>query len=210
MAALDAAHIAARAHLLASEAGSVSRIQTRQAGFIQNLAHVQTGQRNFRGWHKIKIFFVIFVKIIGELWQLSRTEHRIGPDHERQIFFGIALTNMKVEHVCDQRALKPRARSAQHIEARAGDLRAALKVNDAERGAKVPMRLGLKVELFWFADRSQDNILAIVFAIRRARIGNVWNGCGQRVELRFNFRDFFIERVDLDRRRVASLQSSTV
>ena len=48
---------------------------------------------------------------------------------------------MQLQHEVDERARQPRAGAHQHGEARAGDLRAALEVDDAERGTEVPVRL---------------------------------------------------------------------
>ena len=56
------------------------------------------------------------------------------------------LARVQVEHEVDQRAREPRAGAAQHREPRAGDLRAALEVDDAERRPEIPVRLRLEVE----------------------------------------------------------------
>ena len=48
---------------------------------------------------------MVFIKIIGELGQLSRPEHRLGLDHEGQVFFRVALADVQVEHVGNQGAL---------------------------------------------------------------------------------------------------------
>src|SRR5581483_710070 len=153
MAALDAAHIAARAHFFSAEAGRIREIEEGQAGLVEDFIHVQAGERDLRGGHKVVIFLVIFVKIISELWKLTRAIHGCGLDHERQILFGVTLANVKIEHEGDQSALQPRARSAQHIKTRAGEFCAALEVNDAKRGAEIPVRLWLKIEFLWLAHR---------------------------------------------------------
>ena len=54
---------------------------------------------------------------------------------------------MQVEHPGDQGALQARPGPAEHVKARAGDLDALLEVDDAQRRAQVPVRLGLEVEL---------------------------------------------------------------
>ena len=53
---------------------------------------------------------------------------------------------MQVEHELDQRPLQPRAGAEQHREARAGHAGGALEVEDAERDAEIPVRLGREVE----------------------------------------------------------------
>ena len=67
--------------------------------------------------------------------------------HGRRVDLGVAvLRGVQVEHPRDQRALQPRAPALEHVEARARDLHAALEVDDAERGAELPVRLRREVE----------------------------------------------------------------
>ena len=75
---------------------------------------------------------MILVQVVGKFGQLSRAVDRLGLDHERQVLLGIALTDVQVEHPGDQGTLQACTRATQHVEARTGDLRPALEVNDTE------------------------------------------------------------------------------
>ena len=57
------------------------------------------------------------------------------------------LARVQVEHEADERPLERGAGAEESGEARPGELRAALEVEDAELGAQVPVRLGLEVEV---------------------------------------------------------------
>src|SRR5688572_17103349 len=102
---------------------------------------------------------MVLIEIIGKLGQLSRAEYRLILHHKGKILFSVALSNVQVEHKGDQRALQPRARTTQHIEARTCDLGATLKVKDAQCGTQIPMRLWLKVKFRELANRAKHNIL---------------------------------------------------
>ena len=71
----------------------------------------------------------------------------VAVDDERRQHLGVAvLAGVQVEHEGDQRALESRAGAEGDGEARAGELGAALEVEDAQRRPEVPVRLGLEVE----------------------------------------------------------------
>ncbi len=109
--ALDAAHIAAGAHLLTTEARGVSRVAPGQAGLIQDLVHVQASEGNLSSRHKIEILFMVLVQVVGKFGELTGAEHRLGLDHERQVFLGVSLANVQVEHERDQGPLEAGARA---------------------------------------------------------------------------------------------------
>jgi hypothetical protein len=69
---------------------------------------MQAGQWDLSRGHEVKLFFMVFVEIIGKLWLLTRPENRCGFDHERQILLRIALADMKVKHEGDQGPLQAR------------------------------------------------------------------------------------------------------
>ncbi len=63
----------------------------------------------------------------------------------------------------------------QHREPRAGDLRAALEVEDAQLGPEVPVRLRLEVERGWIADAPHFAVVVGAPADRHARMRDVGN-----------------------------------
>ena len=102
---------------------------------------MQAGQRNLGGGHQVQVLLVVLVQVVGELGQLARAEDRLGLDHEGQVAFLVALAAVQVQHERDQGALQLRAGAVQHIESRAGDLGAALEVDDAKRRSQIPVWL---------------------------------------------------------------------
>ena len=87
---------------------------------------------------------------------------------------------MEIEHKGDQSTLQTSAGTTQHIEARAGDLRAAFKINNAEGRAKIPVGFRLEVKLLLFSHRPQDDIIVLVLSKRCVWIGDVRNtGCNR-------------------------------
>ena len=167
VAALDAAHIAPGAHLLAPEAGRVG-------GVVDAAGRLRPGSRPCAGRSAgTSAVGTIHRSSSWSLYRLSANlgscpaPNRVSPlTMKGSVFLGVALADVQVEHPGDQRALQARAGAAEHVEARAGHLDAALEVDDAQRRAQVPVRFGLEVELRDLADRAQDDILVLVLADR--------------------------------------------
>ena len=89
---------------------------------------------------------------------------------------------MRVGHKVDERTLQARALAAQHIEAALRQLHAALEVDDAQLGAKIPMRLRLEVELGRRAPTAHLGVLAFILADRRGlmrHVGHVHHELGK-------------------------------
>ena len=80
---------------------------------------------------------------------------------------------MEVEHEVDQRPLEPGTGAEVDGEAGAGDLGAALEVEDAEGRAEVPVGLGLEVEVARLADPPLDPVGGLVLALRHGVVGKI-------------------------------------
>ena len=197
VAAFDAAHVAASAHLLTAETGRVSGVVERERRLVQDLIHVQTGERHLGRRHHPQVVLNIVIQVIGELGQLPRAEERGRLDHERRIFFSVALAGVQVKHPGDQGALQARSRAAQHVEARAGDLDAALEVEDAERRSQVPVGFRLEIVFGQLPDRLDDDIFVLILAEGNARVGEVGDGRRHSLQLLFDLTHFLIECRDL-------------
>ena len=81
---------------------------------------------------------------------------------------------MDVQHPLDERALQLGRRAGQDVEAGACDPRATLKVDDAERGAKVPVRLRLEIVLANLAPLARDDVVLLGRAAGHGGVGQVW------------------------------------
>ena len=66
--------------------------------------------------------------------------------HERQVFFGVTLTDVKIKHPGDDGTLQPGAGSAQDIEAGSGKFGSLLKIQYAEFRTQIPVRFGRECE----------------------------------------------------------------
>ena len=153
---------------------------------------MQPGQRHLGGRHHPQVFLVVVVQVVAELGQLPGAEQGLRLDHEGGVLLGVALADVQVEHPGDQGALQARPGPAEHVEARTGDLDALLKVEDAQRRAQIPVRLGLEVKFGQLAHRAQDDVLAVILAIGRARVGDIGDACQDLVQRFLDLAQLFI------------------
>ena len=93
--------------------------------------------------------------------------------------------------------MQPCSRAAQHVEARAGDLDAALEVKDAERRPQVPVGFRLEIVFGQLPDRLDDDIFVLILAEGNARVGEVGDGRRHSLQLLFDLTHFLIECRDL-------------
>src|SRR5262249_7916360 len=126
----------------------VGRVFERKRSTVEDLVAMEVRERHLRRRDEIQIPVAgNLEQILLELRQLPRTGERRGIDQERRLHFAIAVfACVEIEHEIDQRAFESRARAAQNGEARAGHPRRALEIDDAERRAELPVRLGIEVE----------------------------------------------------------------
>ena len=84
----------------------------------------------------------------------------------RQHLAVAVLLDVHVEKELDERARQARGGAREDRESRARDLGGALEVEDAERRAEVPVRLGLEVEPARLSPRALDAVRGLVGASR--------------------------------------------
>src|SRR5262249_52094323 len=102
------------------------------------------------------------------------TEKAGRVDHEwRQDFRVAVVTRMNVEHEVDQGAFEQRADAPVNGKARTGDFGGTLQVQNAELGAKVPVRLGFEIELTRLAPAPDLDVVLLAFADGHGFVGNV-------------------------------------
>ena len=89
--------------------------------------------------------------------------------HERRIDLRETGIDLQVDHPRDERALQRRAGAAQHVEARARQLRAARDVEDAERLADLPVRLRRERSGSRFGSSRTTRLSCSSFSGRRVR-----------------------------------------
>ncbi len=93
------------------------------------------------------IFLGVPVQVVAELGQVAGADHAVGAHHEGRIdLFVAVLAHVHVDKPVGQRALQAGAGALQQVEAAAGELDAPLEVDDAQRLAQFPVRLGREVK----------------------------------------------------------------
>src|SRR5437773_888548 len=161
--ALDAAHVAPRRHLLAPEAGRVGHVADRQPLRLQHLVAVEVGDRHLGRGDEPQVLLGVAVEVVAELGEVPGADQALALHHRRRVDLDVAvLARVEVEHPGDERALEARARAAQHVEARAGDLDAALEVDDAELRPQVPVRERREIEAARLAHAAHDHVRGLV------------------------------------------------
>ena len=184
MAALDAAHVAAGAHLFTPEAGRECDVLEGQRAGLQDFAGVEVCQLGLGGRDPPEVILGVVVHGVAKLGQVAGLVQVLLTDDGGEVELGIAvLADVEVEHEGDEGALQAGAFALEDVEAGACELDAAFEVDDVERLAQVPVRPGVEVELAQGADVLSHDIAALV--------GADWN-VGSR-----DVRDFEHEGVEL-------------
>ncbi len=171
MAALDAAHISSGAHFFAAKAGGIGGVIDGQIHFFHHLTHQHTGEWHFSRRHQPKILFGIVIKVISKLGQLPRGKHHLMAYHIGWINLVVTLADVLINHPEDQSTLQARASALEHIKARAGELHASFKINNAQLRTQIPMCFGFKIKRTWLPNGPYHHIVFIA-----SPKGNVWVG----------------------------------
>ena len=147
------AHVFAVRTGFAAKTRRVRGVRARQRRAFEDLVGVQIRDRHFRRRNQVERARIVLSaapgleQVVLEFRQLPGAAHRLGVDQKWRINLGVAvLAGVQIEHEGDQRALEPRAEPPQHRETRAADLGRALEVQNAQRGAELPVRLRLEIE----------------------------------------------------------------
>ena len=114
---------------------------------FQHLVAVEIGHRDFRRGDQPVIRALKLEKVFLEFGQLASAEKTGGIDHEGWQDFRISvLARVHIQHEIGERPFQLGAHSRVDGKARAGDFGGALEIQNSERRAQVPMRLGFEIE----------------------------------------------------------------
>ena len=172
----DAARVLAVGARLAAEAGGPGAMLHGKLLRLQHLVAIEIGHGDFRRGDQPIIRAFELEEILFELGQLAGAEKAGGVHHERRQNFRVTvLAGMHIEHEVGERPLQLRADSGVHGKARAGDLGGALEIQNPQRRAQIPMRLGREIELARLAPAADFLIVGGASAHRDARVRNVGN-----------------------------------
>ena len=171
----DAARVAARRARLFAEARGERGVPARQRVGVEHLARMQVRERDLGGRDEEHVARHV-VGVVFELGQLTGAHHGLAlHDHRRPPFFE-AAGSVRVEEVVDERALEACTCATEHGEAAAGNLVAALEIENVEVGAKIPVGLGLEAlgrEVARGAPATALGVLGLVLADGRRGAGDV-------------------------------------
>ena len=125
-------------------------------------------------------------------------------DEERRLHLDVSvLAGVQIEHEVDERARHPGAHPHQHREPGAAHARRALEVDDAERGADLPMRPRIEVERRRLAVPAHELIVLCRPADRHAGVRQVRQRQQQCRALVLGLIELDLELADLLRTRLA-------
>src|SRR5258707_8094017 len=102
-------------------------------------------------------------EVLLEFGELAGANEGFAVDDERRQDLGVAVAaGMDVQHEVDERPLEQGAGAEVDGEAGAGELGAALEVEDAELGPQVPVGLGREIEVPRDAHRPLATVVRLV------------------------------------------------
>ena len=188
----DAARVAPGRACLLAEARREGGVPQRQLGGVQHLVAMQVGKHDLSRGDEIEVR-VHVVEVVLELGQLAGTEERLAVGDDGQPPLLEAGLDMHVDHEADEGALHAGAQATERVEARTGDLDAAVEVDDSQVRAKVPVRLCLEVELARGAPATDLRVVGVVLAVRDALVRDVGDGGNQVEELLLNLVALVVE-----------------
>ena len=165
-----AARVLAVGPRLAPETRGLRGVAQRQLVGVEDLAGDHVGHRHLGGRDQVTRRIVGGGEgVFAELRQLAGTGHRLRVDKVRQVELGVAvLAGVHVQHELRQRAVQARQRAAQHGEARAGQLRGGLGVEQAVRVAQFDVLARLEVEFGRLPPAAHLDVVVLVPADRHA------------------------------------------
>ena len=178
----DAAGVTASGASLLAEARGERRVPQRELGAVKELAAVNVGQHDLRGRDEVHAAGDV-VEVLVELRELAGAKQAVvvGDDGGPPLLE--AGLHVRVDKEVDERALHEGAGAAKQVEPGAGKLDAALEVDHAGAGAKVPVRLGLEVKVRRLAPLANLGVVGIVDAVGNALVRDVGDGRDQVEEL---------------------------
>ena len=151
----DAAGVLAVGAGLAAEAGRPAGVAARAGRQVEHLAGVHAGQRHLGGADEVQVVALDPVDLLVVLAEEAGALHRLGAHQRRRDDGDEAGGHGPADRQLGERELQQRARAGEEVEARAGDLRAALDVDRAERLADLEVVADREVVGGHLADGAQ-------------------------------------------------------
>ncbi len=123
-------------------------------------------------------------EVFSELGQLAGAEEALRIDHEGWQDLGVSvLLRMQVEHEADERTLEPRSGAHVDGKTRSAQFCGAFEVEDAERFAEFPVRLGFEFECGLVSPGFDGDVVGFRFAGGNFVAGQVGNARERQTHL---------------------------
>ncbi len=185
---------------LRPEAGGVGRVIKRQGLLLQDLVLMDVGQGHLGRRDQEIVPLLQLEEILLEFGKLAGAGHRLPVDDERRQNFTVAVFGgVEVQHEVDQGPLQPGTGAQVKREARSGDLGGAFQVEDVQRRADVPMRLGLEGEPRRFPPGFHHGVFGAVPADRDRAVGQVGDAHQDPAERFLGLGERFFQLLDARR-----------
>jgi hypothetical protein len=191
----DAAGVAASGAGLLAEARGEGGVEQRELVAVEHLVAVDVGELDLSRGDEVQVG-VHVVEVLIELGQLAGAEEAVvvGDDGGPPLLEAGLVVH--VDEEVDEAALHAGTHATQQVEAGAGELDAAVEINHAQLGAKVPVSLGLEVELARGAPAAHLGVVGVVLAVRHVLVRDVGDGGNEVEELLLNVRALLAELGD--------------
>ena len=182
---------------LAAEAGRIGAVADGEHRRIENLVAVNVGDRHLSGRNQVVIAIGELEQVLFEFRELPGRSQRFGIDDVGRHDFGVTALAVCVEHEINEGAIQPRAGAGDQRKPRAGDLRRAIEIEDAQGLAEVPVRLRLEIEAGLLTPRALHAIGAFIPTLGDAVMRYVRKVELEVLQIVFDARQNRVELLDL-------------
>src|SRR5947207_6093388 len=141
------------------------------------------------------VVVLVAIEVLVEMRKVRATDERLPPGDRGWVDLGEPCGDLEIDYPRDERALERSARAAQHVEARARELRSPRDVEDPERLAQLPVRPGNEIELLRLV-LPDHGVVVLVLAAGDAGVDLVRYPEELLVPLGFQFGELRLQRLD--------------
>ena len=156
---------------------------------------MQRYQRGLCGWEHEATAFILSgfqpINVILELGELTRGKTALVAKHVRNQHQIIAVSNMEVHEIVEDRPLQTRAKSGIDPESVSGELDTALVVDQTQIGAEIHVVLRLEIKFTRLAVVTQRLVIFLA-ACRQIHVGQIGQTQHEGGELCFHFLELVV------------------
>src|SRR5262249_25960975 len=137
----------------------------------------------FRGRNKIIVRILDLKQILFKFRELTRSKQAGGIRQEgRNDLLVSMLVGVGIQHEVQEGSLETCPVTRKQREPGAGDLCGSPQVQNAEGWTKIPMRFGFKVEMRYFPDAANLNVLIFGETDRDVWVGQIRDTCDKPIQ----------------------------